>query len=1139
MAADTLHGLVLSAAGAHAARVAVTFDGGGAEGSVSLSYSELLSGAARLSGLLRDGAPTVEPLFGLYCEPGLQVPTWILGILQVPAAYVPLDPDGAPVQCVRVMEQSGLKFCVVQRHLVQGFCARFSGHISAELCAQWQDEDVALLRIRSSAAQQPGHKGALLSLPSVARSHRAARGALAYVLHTSGTTGQPKTVRVPHECIVPNIVHLRSLFQLTGQDVIFMASPLTFDPSVVDMFLALSSGASLLMVPPAVKRNPSRLANVLFGKHRTTVLQATPTLVCRFGRRVLREAVLSVQSPLRVLALGGEPCPSLAVLKSWRQEGNRTRIFNLYGTTETSCWSCWHEIPEEQLSPSAEGDQSVPLGTPLMGTMVEVRDEAGHVLAEGEGQVFTGGERRVCLLDDEVAVAAGTMRGTGDWVELRHSHLYYLGRRDRLVKRNGQQLHLDAVHRALAGLPQVDACAVMLREARLLAFVVPAPSARDSAPSTKYHVAEDVDGDSGLSSGTLKRDILRRLTQLLPAHGVPDALVTLSFLPLTAHGKVSMDELWKVYQKRRKASLGSLADCDALAQELRTLWREALGLPDDTEISSDANFLLSGGDSLQCLRLSDEITFSVDMDPTELLEVLFNGSFADVVSRVAMVLFSKDVRKSARPSAQISSQELVEGSPTQPPEPSRKRSAKALDSPSKESLLSELLKRPPSPHAVPERAKRPAVVRKRPVEFVMLRRTGEIVEMGLSVLSLKGGGDALLVRTPTSERAGPPRLRLRVRWTSDTGRCVDASPVLLVTKVDKTSDCTESTSEAPPEHTGAAEVQLWDHTETTVFIGSHSHRLQALDFSTGALRWERVLGGRIESSAVVTTCGRFVAVGCYDGQVYFLRADTGETRWTFGTGDAVKSSPTADPLAGLVFVGSHDGHVYALDPERRGCVWRRSCGGGAVFSSPCLRASLRQLYVATLGGRLLCLDADTGAPLWTHTREAPFFSSPSCSCSCVCIGAVDGSICGFSHAGDTLWQFSTDGPVFSSPCLTPSRTLVCGSHDGSVYCVSCAEGELLWRFTTPGKVFSSPLAFDGSAWGRGMLVALCSTEGTLWLLDGQCGSLVASLQLPGELFSSPVLWQRSLVVGCRNDLVYCIDITEQEAPRAGQGVKED
>nr|XP_023650132.1 acyl-CoA synthetase family member 4 isoform X3 [Paramormyrops kingsleyae] len=1001
-----------------------------------------------------------------------------------------------------------------------------------------------------------------------------------------------------------------------------MASPLTFDPSVVEIFLALSSGACLLIVPTLIKRIPSKLVNVLFTNHKTTVLQATPTLLARFGRNILQGVLLSEASPLRVLALGGEACPPLSLLRSWRQQGNATRVFNLYGITEVSCWASCYEIPASQLATTTTTDgSSVHLGTPLMGTTMEVKDERGCVVTEGEGQVCIGGERRVCYLGDETEVVPGTMRRTGDWVEVKNSHLYFVGRRDRLVKRHGQQVHLDAVQRALELLPQVHACAVMLCHSRLVAFIVPSTSAGDRALSAEdvQPLAEDGTHSSGYATASsmyllpelgdptsnvnhagftgdqtsslgssfsrdsrghltpfprdLQREILHSLSKLLPSQGVPDTLIPLRMLPTSTHGKVCFEELLDFYSKWRRGSIIVLDKRDSVAGRLQTLWRDALGLPDDAVVSADASFLLSGGDSLQCLRLCDDVASSVGVAPAALLEVLLSGSFSDVVSHVATALFpfenseitepttkglpnemplsrlatkesskkpsteSPSAQPAKRPSAENHSAEPAKRPSTESP------SAEPAKRPSTESPSAEPAKRPSAENHSAEPAKRPSVESPSPepdknplapcvshCRFVMLRRAGEVVEMGASLPLLSSQRETLTSRKDlhlqTTERsdAGAPLLNLHVRWTSDTGRCVDASPVLLVTINDHTSACND-----------LREDRSLEKDEVMVYIGSHSHRFQAVDFSTGDLRWERVLGGRIESSAVVSRCGHFIAVGCYDGQVYFLCADTGGTHWVFSTGDAVKSCPAVDMLTGWVVIGSHDGCVYALDLEARHCIWTHPCGGGGVFSSPCFHPSLRQLYVATLGGRLLSLNADTGAPLWMHSSEKPFFSSPRCCHSHVCIGSVDGNLYGFSHAGEKVWQFSTGGPIFSSPCPmlgtqtdVANQRVLCGSHDGCVYCVNGSDGTLVWRFQTGARVFSCPFAVNGSRWGCTSLVVVSSTDGTVWLLDGDDGALRASLQLPGELFSSPVLWQDSLVVGCRNDLVYCVDIIKQK-----------
>lgn len=127
----------------------------------------------------------------------------------------------------------------------------------------------------------------------------------------------------------------------------------------------------------------------------------------------------------------------------------------------------------------------------------------------------------------------------------------------------------------------------------------------------------------------------------------------------------------------------------------------------------------------------------------------------------------------------------------------------------------------------------------------VIRRAGEVTEIRKTEMNkslqadVLGGKDMSKKSSDVKSRT----LRLSLSWSSDTGRCVDASPVLLV-------------------HKGA------DEAKTTVFIGSHSHRMQALDLDTGRLLWERVLGGRIEASAAVSQCGRLVVIGQYQLSKY-------------------------------------------------------------------------------------------------------------------------------------------------------------------------------------------------------------------------------------------------------------------------------
>ena len=179
---------------------------------------------------------------------------------------------------------------------------------------------------------------------------------IAYIVQTSGTTGKPKPILVPHASIVPNIQDFNATFQLNKDDVVFLSSPLTFDPSILDILLSLLSGAQLLVIPTLEKIKP-RLYSTLFLEYRVSVLQCTPSLLQNIFRHAGSDtqAILpsaqnnyliekegetsrSKNGSLRILAVGGEKCSFQArdILKKLCNEG--ISVYHLYGLTEMSVW---------------------------------------------------------------------------------------------------------------------------------------------------------------------------------------------------------------------------------------------------------------------------------------------------------------------------------------------------------------------------------------------------------------------------------------------------------------------------------------------------------------------------------------------------------------------------------------------------------------------------------------------------------------------------------------------------------------------------------------------------------------------------------------------------------------------------------
>uniref|UniRef100_A0A2K6MDI9 Beta-alanine-activating enzyme n=1 Tax=Rhinopithecus bieti TaxID=61621 RepID=A0A2K6MDI9_RHIBE len=1035
----TLQELVHKAASCYMDKVAVCFDECNNQLPVYYTYKTVVNAASELSNflLLHCDFQGIREI-GLYCQPGIDLPSWILGILQVPAAYVPIDPDSPLSLSTHFMKKCNLKYILVEKKQINKFKSFHETLLSYDTFTV-EHNDLVLFRLHRKNTEvnlmlSDGKEKYEKKIKSHVNEEKAEhvdlrlKHCLAYVLHTSGTTGIPKIVRVPHECIVPNIQHFQILFDITQEDVLFLASPLTFDPSVVEIFLALSSGASLLIVPTSIKLLPSKLASVLFSRHRVTVLQATPTLLRRFGSKLIKSNVLSATTSLRVLALGGEAFPSLTVLRSWRGEGNKTQIFNVYGITEVSSWATIYRIPEKILNSTLKCELPVQLGFPLLGTVVEVRDTNGFTIQEGSGQVFLGGRNRVCFLDDEVTVPLGTMRATGDFVTVKDGEIFFLGRKDSQIKRHGKRLNIELVQQVAEELQQVESCAVTwYNQEKLILFMV----SKDAS---------------------VKEYIFKELQKYLPSHAIPDELVLIDSLPFTSHGKIDVSELNKIYLNylnlKSENKLSGKEDlwenysiCGRYNFKLQNYYykESTLNLPEDLlKVPDESLFLNSGGDSLKSIRLLSEIEKLVGTSVPGLLEIILSSSILEIYNHILQTVFpDEDVtfRKSCATKRKLSDINQEEASGTSLHQKaimtlSCHNEINAFVALSRGSQILSL-------NTTTFSTKLGHCSSAYPSDSISQTNIQNVKDLNSPVLIGKSKDPSYVVKVSEEGKPaiGTQKMELHVRWRSDTGKCVDASPLVVIPTFDKSS--------------------------TTVYIGSHSHRMKAVDFYSGKVKWEQLLGDRIESSACVSKCGNFIVVGCYNGLVYVLKSNSGEKYWMFTTGDAVKSSATMDPTTGLIYIGSHDQHAYALD-----------------------------IYVRI------------------HLK----------------LTGHDGNLLCFTHFGEQVWQFCTSGPIFSSPCTSPSeQKIFFGSHDCFIYCCNM-KGHLQWKFETTSRVYATPFAFHNCNGSNEMLLAAASTDGKLWILESQSGQLQSVYELPGEVFSSPVVLESMLIIGCRDNYVYCLDL---------------
>ena len=139
------------------------------------------------------------------------------------------------------------------------------------------------------------------------------------------------------------------------------------------------------------------------------------------------------------------------------------------------------------------------------------------------------------------------------------------------------------------------------------------------------------------------------------------------------------------------------------------------------------------------------------------------------------------------------------------------------------------------------------------------------------------------------------------------------------------------------------------------------------------------------------------------------------------------------------------------------------------------------------------------------------------------VGCTDGGLYCIAEGGVVMWTFATAGPIFSSPLLWEGKAFV-GSHDGHIYCVDVSTGSKVWKVRLGATaVYASPaLLLIGNAASDAAIVT-CNTTGELSVLAADDGVVLATYTLPGEVFSSPVCIGERIIIGCRDDHVYCLD----------------
>jgi len=555
-----------------------------------LSYGALNARANALAHRLIALGVRPDDRVAICVERGLDMLVGVLAILKAGAGYVPLDPV-YPEERLAYMLQDSAPMAVLTQAALQA---------SLPLL---RDLQRPVLLLDASSHARAGEETGNPIVPGLGTQH------LAYVIYTSGSTGQPKGVMVEHGHVSRLFTATQAQFGFDERDVWTLFHSFAFDFSVWEIWGALLHGGRLVVVPALCTRMPLEFYDLLV-REQVTVLNQTPSA---FRGLIAAQQQRSDAHHLRVVVFGGEAL-ELPMLVPWfeRNDGERTRLVNMYGITEITVHATYRRITESDV----RAPRGSPIGQAIADLQLYVLDTAGEPSPIGvTGELYVGGAGVVRgylhrpeltaarFLQDPFHAGARLYR-TGDlgrW--LPDGSLEYLGRNDFQVKIRGFRIELGEIEARLAACAGVREAVVIAREdnpgdKRLVAYLVATPEQVPDAAALRLQLQQD-----------------------LPEYMLPSAFVRLAALPLTANGKLDRQAL-PAPDHTAVATQAYQAPEGVVEQVIATIWQDLLGLE---QVGRHDHFFALGGHSLMIVSLVERLHrhgFRVDVRTVFLAPVL-------------------------------------------------------------------------------------------------------------------------------------------------------------------------------------------------------------------------------------------------------------------------------------------------------------------------------------------------------------------------------------------------------------------------------------------------------------------------------------------------------------------------------------
>jgi amino acid adenylation domain-containing protein len=519
-----------------------------------ISYKELQDQINQMAHYLKEQGLTDGDFVAVSMPRSPELVISLLAIMQCGAAYLPLDHQYPISRLQFMMEDSDAKFLLTSKTLATSL---------PELANTVLIEDAM---------------ASLNQYPVTQLQTKVAPESVAYLLYTSGSTGNPKGVPITHKNLVNFLCSMALEPGIDEKDRVLSITTISFDIAGLELYLPLIKGATLILAEHETARD-GRLLLELLKKENISFLQATPTTWL-----MLLDSGWSKPLPIKALC-GGEAMPT-DLAKELINKCDT--LWNMYGPTETTIWSSIKQIKAN--------DPLITIGKPIANTQFFIIDEQGQLVAPGNiGEIAIGGDgvaegywnrpeltaekfikNRFSTTQEDIIYRTGDLGKI-----LPNNEIECLGRLDQQVKIRGHRIEPGEVEQALLLLDGIKYAAVLANENFLIAHIVP---------------------DSSIESAEIQIPFWREnLASQLPSHLVPHDFNLLEKMPTTLNGKLDRKALLEYKTSKKLTYTAARTEEEKI---VATVWKEVLNI-DKIDILS--NFFEMGGHSLIAVRVMNKI----------------------------------------------------------------------------------------------------------------------------------------------------------------------------------------------------------------------------------------------------------------------------------------------------------------------------------------------------------------------------------------------------------------------------------------------------------------------------------------------------------------------------------------------------